>query len=404
MSRAPSALGSAPVRWHARLGLTRGASAAIATIVSVGIAANLQPPLLSLRLASHGVSERTIGMLVATTALASLCTSPFAARMAARFGTANVIAAATPVSAALMPLGWIAPDVRMLFPVFFANGVVLALCFILAEFWINAVTPEHRRGFVTGLYATLLSIGFAMGPGIIALFGTDSVRPFLVGSILMALSAIPAVAARKSAPDFHEAPNRAFLSFIFAVPTATLGVFAFAIAESGGFAFLPLWGTHLGYAVPFAALLASAMTLGNVALQIPLGVLADRFDRQRVMLGCALVGGAGMALAWACSGNPLALVVIVSIWGGATAGLYTVGLSGLASRFTGGDLAGANAAFVFCYSLGMLAGPLAIGDAMTRAPAYGFPLVLGSVFAAYTVILGWPMVKGRLARGRPPRA
>jgi hypothetical protein len=94
-----------------------------------------------------------------------------------------------------------------------------------------------------------------------------------------------------------------------------------------------------------------------------------------------------MLIAWSVSASLPALVIVLFLWGGATAGIYTVGLAHLASRFSGADLAGANAAFIFCYALGMLAGPLAIGDAMSRAPVAGLPLVMSTVFAGYAIIV-----------------
>jgi MFS family permease len=215
----------------------------------------------------------------------------------------------------------------------------------------------------------------------------------------MALSALPALAARRASPDFSEPPKQRFAAFIFAMPAVTLGVFAFAMAESSGFAFLPLWGTHLGYGVAFAPLLASAMTLGNVAVQIPLGVLADRADQQWLLLACGAVGAVGMVLAWTFAASPPVLIAVLFVWGGATAGIYTIGFANLATCFSGAELAGANAAFVFCYASGMLVGPLVVGDAMTRAPTYGFPLVLGTVFGIYTAIVAWRVISAR----RTPR-
>lgn len=384
--------------WLGRLGLTRGALAAIATLVAVGVAVSLMPPLVSLNLAARGVSERTIGLLVATVAVAALAITPLAPRLAARIGTARLIAGSVLAAAAIFPAVWLVDALAALFALLFVYGAATTLCFTLSEYWINAVTPDHRRGLVMGIYATILSLGFAVGPTIVALLGFASIRPFLLGAAIMAAAAMPVLVARGASPDFEEAPRRRFAAFIFAVPVATFGVLVFAMSEQGGFAFLPLWGRHLGFDPSLAVLLAAAMTLGNVVFQIPIGLLADRFDRRSVLLCCGLIGSLGMAAAWAVSGSVLALMLVLLVWGGASAGLYTVGLAHLASRFSGGDLAGANAAFVFCYALGMLVGPIAIGDAMARAPVFGLPLVLGGAFALYSLIVG---LRIALAR-RPP--
>jgi MFS family permease len=378
-----------------RLGISRGATAAIATIVAVGIATSLVTPLVSLTLASRGVSERTIGAVIATYAIAMLIASPHTAWIAIRLGAANAMVAITCFGALLIPLVWLIEGVGWMFPIMFLYGGCIALCFTLSEFWIAANTPEGSRGFVIGIYATLLALGFAVGPAVIALLGSSTIHPFVIGSTLMVLAALPAFLARHASPEVHEQPTVRFSTFILAVPVATIGALTFAVGETGGFAFLPLWGDHLGFSPTLAALLISAMTLGNVAFQIPLGMLSDRMDRRLILLGCALLGALGMLIAWSISASPLALVVVLFLWGGATAGIYTVGLAHLAARFSGSDLAGANAAFVFCYALGMLAGPLAIGDAMARAPLSGFPLIMGLAFTGYAVVVAIQIVRRR---------
>lgn len=384
-----------PGSWRRRLGLTRGAVAAIATMMAVGVAVGLMPPLIALNLAADGVSERIIGVLVAIVALASLAITPLASRIAARFGTVQVIILCTLAAAIVILTVSATRNIVLLFPILFVYGTALTLCFTLSEFWINAVTADTHRGLVMGIYATMLSIGFAIGPGIIAVLGYATVWPFLVGATVMVASAVPAFLARDVSPDFKAAPRRPFFAYIFAVPAATFGVFVFANAEQSGFAFLPLWGQHINYDASMAVLLASAMTLGNVMFQIPIGLIADRIDRRIVLLGCGTMGVLGMALAWVASGSPASLMPVLFIWGGASAGLYTVGLAHLASRFSGAELASANAAFVFCYALGMLVGPIITGDAVERAPTYGFPLAVGAIFALYVLIVAARIISDR---------
>ena len=74
------------------------------------------------------------------------------------------------------------------------------------------------------------------------------------------------------------------------------------------------------------------------------------------------------------------------------AGLYTIGLAHLGSRLSGRDLASANAAFVFCYGLGMLAGPQAIGIGMDRLGPNGFAHTLAVFFVLYIVLVASRMI------------
>jgi len=384
-------------RLAARFGITPGATAAIATMVSVGIGISLLPPLISLTLSARGVSERMIGLIVAAAALSTLVSTPLAAPIAARLGTATTIAGCTFFAAAIIPFVWATTSLALLFALVFAYGFAITLCFVLSEYWINAVTPQQRRGFIMGLYATMLSIGFALGPAIIAVLGYTTIRPFIVGSVLFALAGIPTVVARNLSPDFSSETRHRFLPFIFAVPAATFGVFVFAMGETSGFTFLPLWGQNLAYTPFVVPLLASAMTLGNALFQIPLGLLADRFDKRIILLICGTIGFAGMVAAWTVTASPVALMAVLFVWGGVTGGLYTVGLAHLASRFSGSDLASATAAYIFCYALGMLIGPLIVGDSLARWPLAGFPLVLGIVFAAYALVTAWRIAVSRIS-------
>ncbi|MBZ8132623.1 MFS transporter [Afifella sp. IM 167] len=389
------ALNGAIKRRLVRWGLTRGSIAAISTMISVGIAISLLSPLLALTLAERGITERTIGLLIAALAASALFATPYAPHIARRFGTANTIAALLPLSACLIPFAYYVTDLHVLFVLLFGYGMCVSVSFALSEFWINAVTREGKRGLIMGIYATVLSIGFALGPIIIAATGIGTPLPFFIGAGLFVLAALPAWKARDVSPDFSESPTRGFVSYIFAVPISTIGVFVFAMAESSGFAFLPLWGQHLGYSTAVVPLLASAMTLGNVALQIPLGLVSDRMDKRLILLACGLFGAFGMLIAYFVADSWYWLILVLFVWGGASAGIYTVGLAHLASRFRGGDLAAANSAFVFCYALGMMIGPLSVGEAMDRMPSAGYPLVIGGAFALYAIVAAARLVRSR---------
>lgn len=369
--------------------------AAIASISVVGMALGLGMPLLSVVLESRGHSATMIGLNTAFAGVASIIAAPFAAPLASRFGVAATMLAMS-LAASVAFLGFYAAEsFWMWFPLRLVLHFAITVLFVLSEFWITATAPTAKRGLVLGVYATVLSLGFAIGPWLFSQIGSGGILPFLVAAGMALLAAPPVAAAWRESPDLRaSAPSARFSSYIFLVPTATGAVFVFGAVETGGFALFPIYGGRLGYSEAEAALLLTAIGLGNVLLQIPLGLLSDRMrDRRHLLLACAAIGLAGMILLPFVAASWYATAALLFVWGGVVAGLYTVGLAHLGSRLTGRDLASANAAFVLCYGVGMLAGPQAIGLGMDLFGTHGFSHVLAAFFIGYLVMVASRLVK-----------
>jgi MFS family permease len=369
------------VRW---LSIT----AAIASISVVGIAIGLGIPLLSVILSKEGHSPGMIGLNTAVAGVASIAAAPLATPIASRFGVVWTILVMI-VAGALAFIGfYAAPYFWMWFPLRVVLHMALTILFILSEFWISVSAPKHRRGLVLGIYATVLSIGFAFGPWLFAHVGSDGFRPFGVAFALVMIAAVPVLAAWKESPKIHLSDKRPpFLRYLFLVPTATAAVLVFGAVETGGFALFPVYGSQIGYSESKAAMLLTMVGLGNVVMQIPIGMISDRIrDRRILLLACAAVGLVGMLFLPAMTANWLFMATALFLWGGVVAALYTVGLAHLGTRLHGNELASANAAFVFCYGLGMLIGPQFIGIGMDRFGPNGFTYVLALFFLAYIAL------------------
>jgi len=111
---------------------------------------------------------------------------------------------------------------------------------------------------------------------------------------------------------------------------------------------------------------------GTVAFQIPIGWLADRTSRQRLLrLLIALFIAIPDLIPAVLSSEPL-LWLMLLIWGGASMGVYTVGLSLVGDKFAASELPGANAAFVMVYEFGSMVGPVWCGAGMDLLGPSGF--------------------------------
>ncbi|MCG6122592.1 MAG: MFS transporter [Microvirga sp.] len=362
-------------------------AAAIGCISAVGVGLSLSVPLLSLEMERMGASGTLIGVNTALAGFAAIVTVPFVPRLAARVGVLPLLWTAVAVAALSLLAFKATYSIAWWFPLRFIYSVALGALFVLSEFWINTAAPPKRRGFVMGIYATVLALGFAAGPAVLALVGTSGWPPYIAGACLCAAAALPLLLARGVSPHLDGGSGRTVLSFVLAAPAATVAALVFGAVESGAFSILPLYGLEIGYAASGAVFLVSLMALGNVVLQIPLGMISDRMDR-RVLL--AIIAGVGLAGALAMpfvAGHLYGFGALLVVWGGVVGGLYTVGLAHLGARFSGGDLAAANAAFVILYNAGMMIGPPLSGAGLDLIRPHGFAWALALLFAGYLTVV-----------------
>lgn len=375
----------------------RSLAAAIATVTAVGVAIGLGIPLLSLLLESRGYSSTMIGANTAFAGLASIAAAPLAAPIAARLGVARSMVIMLIIGAFSFLGFYYFQQIWMWFVLRIIMHFCLTVIFVLSEYWINTSAPPRRRGLVLGCYATALSLGFAIGPWLFAKMGSSGAGSFYAGFIIILLALIPVIIARRDSPDFDEGEHVPFMPFIFSVPSATVAVFVYGAVQTGGFALFPVFGAKIGYQEADSAILLTMIGLGNICLQIPLGLISDRIKDRRILLFiCAFCGLAGMIIMPMLLTHWYILAAVLFLWGGVVAGLYTVGLAHLGSKLTGRDLASANAAFMFCYAIGMLVGPQAVGIGMDTMGSEGFPAVLASFFAIYVLFAVLRLISSRL--------
>jgi len=368
--------------------LNRTIISAIALVASFGIALSLSIPLFALEMERWGLSSTVSGLNAMVAGLGNVAIIPFVPKMARRFGVRAVLAVSLGVACLTLPLFWLWQNIVAWFLLRFLFGAMVGVLFVLSEFWINAAAPPERRGLVMGIYATTLCLGFALGPAILSIIGTSGFLPYIATSAIIALGFLPLAFVGGDTPDTDGEAKRSILSFLLAAPSATLAALIFGAIETGAISHLAVHGVRLGLPEAQGALLISAFTLGNALLQVPLGYLSDRLDRRVMLLALGAVSTL-FALALAFYGTSFWMMVLILLpLGGISGALYTVGLAHLGSRFTGMDLASANAAFVMLYSVGLMAGPTALGYSMDKGGAYGLPLAIAALCALYTLLVG----------------
>lgn len=341
-------------------------------------------PLLSLTMRSWGISEGVIGLNTAMAPVGILIAGLIIPKLSYSFGAKPVaifMALATGVVFLLYPTF---PTLAAWFPLRLAQGIFVATLFALSEAWVLASASGKARGRVVGIYATCISATFGVGPAVVAWTGIDGYLPFLIGAMILFLTTLPISQVSADASDAN-AVHVSIFAFFPKAPLLLIAIGIHAMFDGGMLGFLAVYGAQMGMTESLAALTITALSLGNVFFQIPIGWIADHTSKRKAMIGCFLMTALSLALLPFCVSSYWIWPLIL-ISGAAGFGIYTVGLSELGDRFRGSDLIAGTSAFSTMWGFGALMGSILCGAAMDFFGPHGFPATLFCVFAIFITL------------------
>ncbi|MGO7726980.1 MFS transporter [Rhizobium johnstonii] len=366
------------IPWAAMAGI-------IATVTVFAVAQGLTYPLLSFILERQGTTSGLIGLSAAMTPLGFILSAPFIPALSRRVGGARLTILCSILAAlTLMTIAW-AQDVWAWMPLRFLLGVFANPLYVISETWLISITPAPRRGRIMGLYSSIVSGGFAIGPLSLWLTGTEGWPPFAIGIAAFLLCGLIVLAVVPRLPDMPGEGEATTVGRFFALaPLLLFAVFTAAAFEQTLLSLFAVYGAALGSAEERIASLITCFIAGNAVLQILLGRLAERLSSTRMMLFCVLACLASCLLLPSAFNSRL-IWPLVFVWGGVSFGIYTLSLIQLGERFTGQALIAGNATFALVWGIGGIVGSPATGLAMQLIGHQGLPLSLGllsSVLAA----------------------
>jgi len=340
-------------------------------------------PLLSLNMHKLGFSQGTIGFNAAMAPIGILLAGLIVPKLAHLIG-AKALATIMACGAAAIFIAY--PTFPSLLPWFalrLSQGICVATLFALSEAWVVENAKGRWRSLIIGIYATCISATFGVGPAVIGWAGIDGYLPFAIGATILLCAAVPISFVRSARHDDTQ-PHVSILQFAPKAPFLLLAICVHAILDGGVLSFLPVYGVRMGMSIETAALTLTALALGNVFFQIPLGWVAGRTSKAGVMIGCFVTVILVLSLIPFLIHTRFVWPAIV-VLGAAGFGIYTVGLSELGDRFTGPDLVAGTSAFASVWGLGALIGSVICGEAMDLFGPNGFPAVLIVVFVGYLI-------------------
>ncbi|MEE9272932.1 MAG: MFS transporter [Robiginitomaculum sp.] len=354
----------------------QGIYTAIGTTFMLALAWGLSSPLISQHLERMTGSGTLLGWLISLAAMGTIITTPFVPKLLSRFSARSVMIMCLFLGSLTILALKVSMDTTAWLVIKFFGSCFFTIIFVIAEIWINQLAPDHLRGRLFGFYGAALAGGMGLGSGLAVLTGIDGWMPWLVCFFINLCALLPFIiwyrAEKIKKTPKEDARFSVIIKIILAAPAIMVCAVVFGAIEQSMIYFLPVYDTRLGHSEDMGRKLLLIAAIGNASFQIPMGMLADKINRNRLtifLMAIAVLGPIAMTLV---GSNFAALAALAFFYIGLTTALYTVGLVQLGERFKGHKLSAANAAFIVAYGIGSLLTPPIAGKMMDIYSPEGF--------------------------------
>ncbi len=351
-------------------------------------------PFFSLALAKHDLPNWLIGLNASLAGIGILIVGPFLPKAIDFLGLNRLVALLFALAAVSFLAILTVNDVAMWFAARFVMGACFSALWTTTEIWLNGAVDDRHRGRIIGGSSTLYALCQFAAPMVLGVTGVNGSLPLIVAMVPLFAGAVVAMlipTRRHAAGEEHDAPHRGGLRSALSLGGIVVVVaFLSGIGETAMQALLPLYGLAHGLDDAGAARLVAVFGLGEAALVLVLGWMADRYGRGLTLKLAASVATVTMFLMPFAMDHSLFLVPVLFAAGGTIAGIYALGVILIGQDFRGQRLAVVSTGFGMAYSAGSVLGATPVGYLIDLFGPEALPLSIAVGFLGLTAFLLWP--------------
>jgi MFS family permease len=370
---------------------------AIASVVLsmalIAVGNGLMFAYIPVRLGAEGFDPTWAGLIITGLSAGGLAGCILTGPLVRRVGHARafmvlsalIVLSNAAVGAGPHPVLWIAA--RALY------GFAICGLFIVAQSWLNDAVANAIRGRVMAVFYVAYVAGLGLGYSMLALIDIRAADAPLIGIVFTGLSILPVGLTRLAQPPAPQAASVALGRAWRISPVGVAGMLAVGGLSMTISGFAPIHATAKGYSQADIALLLSAMPVGTLILQIPLGWISDRTDRRYVLMATsALAAVAGLFAVGFDGGALAALVVIYVVWDGASESIYSLASAHAGDRAGKDDMVALSSSLLFAWSLSGFVVPGIVTGLSAVYGTQAFIYVAIVIATAFCLFVLWRVV------------
>jgi MFS family permease len=257
---------------------------------------------------------------------------------------------------------------------------------MIVESWLSDRVDARSRGSVFGIYTMVNLFASTGGQMSLTLGDTTGFLFFTLGAIFYSLALIPTAISSSATPQ-PLLDVRLNLGALWRnSPVAVVAAFLIGISNSAFGTLAAVYAERIGLRLDTIALFASVPILAGAMAQVPIGLLSDRMDRRKVLVGVVLVGmAADLAFILLAPQDRLLNLTLAAVFGAAIFAMYPVILAHANDHAAPGTSLQTSGGLLLVFGFGSILGPLAAGVGMAETGATG--LFVTSLVAHVALLL-----------------
>ena len=281
------------------------------------------------------------------------------------------------------------------------SGFCFAGAAMIVESWMNERAEPSSRGRIFGVYSMVNLIASTGGQLVLTLGDTRGFLFFVLPAMFYCLALVPTAMTSTTTPKPLVSVRLDIKSLWRNSPVAVFAVLMTGVSNSAFGTLSAVYADRIGLLLTSIALFASLPVLAGALAQIPVGVLSDRMDRRKVLLGLAAVAvGADLAFIFLKPEGQILNMALAGIFGAAIFTMYPVIVAHANDHAAPGTYIQTSGGLLLVYGLGGIVGPLIAGYGMSWFGVTGLFMTTNAAHILIILFTLWRIrARGTVADG-----
>jgi MFS family permease len=363
------------------IGVLKNTWALMLGILLLMLGNGLQGTLLGVRGALENIDSSTMGYVMSAYFIGFLGGSQITPYLLRRVGHVRVFAAlGSLVSAAFIlyaaivhPAAWLLLRLMV--------GFCFSGIYVVTESWLNDSATNETRGQSLSLYLIVQMLGMVLGQLLLNVADPNGYDLFVLITVLVSVSFAPILLSSSPAPRFETARAMSIKELIKVSPLACFGTLLLGGVFATLYGMSPVYATEIGLSIANVSIFVTAIYLGGMLLQYPIGWLSDRYDRRYLIIAVTGMGALTATSGIFIGNHIISLFVVAFLIGGMSNPIYSLLLAYTNDYLDSDLMPAASGGLLFINGCGAMTGPIVVGYAMQKFGNHWFFITIAILMA-----------------------